>query len=238
MELTGIYNVLGILGAYFAIVLVLSIAVEAIIDSIKANKWLNAKAQTDQFLRFADIQKHRISPDQAMRDIAYWIPPKSQAEVQVAALNNLAQSFDFALDEVAAIGEISSEMTRDLIAMTGLNRQSAQLRASLAQKLYAIRVQYDSEEAQRIARMKRMAAVIGTIVAVLLQIDTFSMLSPLLSPAMAAWVDNIYMATAGMFLTGIAASAGSAFWHDQLDRIRAVKNSARTINALVERPAH
>jgi hypothetical protein len=30
-----------------------------------------------------------------------------------------------------------------------------------------------------------------------------------------------------MALTGFASSAGSSFWHDQLDRVRAVKEAAR-----------
>jgi hypothetical protein len=30
-----------------------------------------------------------------------------------------------------------------------------------------------------------------------------------------------------MIITGLAASAGSGFWHDQLGRLRAVKDAAR-----------
>jgi len=35
--------------------------------------------------------------------------------------------------------------------------------------------------------------------------------------------------TAGMVLTGFAASAGSAFWHDQLDRLQAAKKQAESV---------
>lgn len=43
----------------------------------------------------------------------------------------------------------------------------------------------------------------------------------------------IAAATPGMLLSGLAASGGSAFWHDQLDRLRATKQTAEQVSALV-----
>ena len=40
-------------------------------------------------------------------------------------------------------------------------------------------------------------------------------------------------ATVGMLLSGLAASAGSSFWHDQLDRLRATKQAAEQVTAVV-----
>jgi hypothetical protein len=36
----------------------------------------------------------------------------------------------------------------------------------------------------------------------------------------------------GMVISGLAASAGSSFWHDQLGRMRAIKEAAHQLNAL------
>jgi len=40
-------------------------------------------------------------------------------------------------------------------------------------------------------------------------------------------------ATPGMLLSGLAASAGSSFWHDQLDRLRAAKKTTEQVQAVV-----
>jgi hypothetical protein len=45
-----------------------------------------------------------------------------------------------------------------------------------------------------------------------------------------AW---IAVATPGMILSGLAASAGSSFWHDQLDRLRATKLATEQVTAVV-----
>jgi len=45
-----------------------------------------------------------------------------------------------------------------------------------------------------------------------------------------AWIER---ATPGMLLSGLAASAGSSFWHDQLDRLRATKKAAEQVTTVV-----
>ena len=44
---------------------------------------------------------------------------------------------------------------------------------------------------------------------------------------------DLAKAAPGMLLSGLAASAGSAFWHDQLDRLRATKTVAEQVKAAV-----
>ena len=39
---------------------------------------------------------------------------------------------------------------------------------------------------------------------------------------------------AGILLSGLAASAGSAFWHDQLDRLQVAKKAVGQVRAVVE----
>ena len=231
-QLENIINVLGTIGAYFAIVLVLSIAVETILDSIKQNRWLARTVQINEWLQFLDVQKKRVSPDQAMRDIAYWVPENAQAEVQMAALNNMAREFGVALGAVTQGADAAFSMANDLVAMTGISRQSAYSRQQLAQKLYVIRQKFNAEEGVRVMRLRRVAAGIGVILALLFRLDTFQFLAPLFSPAVQGWLELTYVSVGGMLLTGVASSAGSSFWHDQLDRVRAVKKSARMLSTL------
>jgi hypothetical protein len=42
----------------------------------------------------------------------------------------------------------------------------------------------------------------------------------------------LHMATIGMLLSGLAASAGSTFWHDMLDRLQAAKNATSQVKDL------
>ena len=231
-QISGVINLLTVVGAYFAIILVLSIAVETVLDSIKNNRWLQDTVQIHQWMNFLDVQKKRVSPDQAMRDIAQWVPVGSQAEVQIAALNNMVQEFGIAAEELTAGADAAYSMANELVALTGISRQTAYTRQQLAQKLYVIRRKYEGEESMRVTRLRRISAGLGIVIAVLFQLDTFRFLSALFSPEFQTWFDTPSMALSGMLLTGFASSAGSSFWHDQLDRIRAVKQSARSLQSL------
>ena len=46
-------------------------------------------------------------------------------------------------------------------------------------------------------------------------------------------VDGLLNLTPGVILSGLGAAAGSAFWHDQLDRLRQVKQTTEPIEGLV-----
>ena len=224
-------QILSVLGAYFSVILVLSLLVEIILESIKENEFLNRTIKSHLWLDFLDVRRQHISPDQAMRDVAYWLPPKSQAEAKVAVLANLAKEFDVKLDEFTDSIE-ASNWSRDFIALTGTTKQAAQTQGRLAQKLFLVRQQYDLEESKRIMRLRQISAVIGIIIALWFGLDTFAFIGGSFNSSTQLLFANPIMATFGKILTGVAASTGSAFWHDQLDRIRAVKESTRTMKVL------
>lgn len=232
-QFNSIFNVIGALGGYFAVVLVLALVVETVIDMVKMNKTLAKWAGGADWLQFLDVQRKHISPDKVMRDVAAWVPLKSQADVQVATLNNLLNTFDTTLTETTGLAEEAGSAVRDLIAMTGLSEIAAENRIKLAQKMVSVRNQYDESESVRIMRMRRLATGLGILIAGGLGMDTFALITPMLSESMRGWVDTPFMSMAGMVLTGIAASAGSSFWHDQLDRVRAVKQSARNLQSVL-----
>jgi len=105
--------------------------------------------------------------------------------------------------------------------------------------------QHDKEmEKKRIRRTRLLAVFLGTTIAYFLQVDSAVLLTDLfpaganflfltLIPENAGifiWIERVfgiptYDFTAGVILTGLAASAGSSFWHDQLGRLQAVKGS-------------
>lgn len=230
-------DVIGTLGAYFVLILTLALTVEIVLDSLKMNAWLNKKVQSHEWLSFLDVRKKRVSPEQLMQDINYWVPGRSQAELQIAALNQFSQGFGVALDQLTEGAQATINMTNDLISLTGMSRQAAEIQHKIAARMAAVRALYDTEEGLRIARLRRISAVLGILIAVPMQLNAFAYLAPLLPPNVQIQVDNPYMALCGALLTGLASSAGSSFWHDVIDRMRAVKESARALQTLATKPS-
>jgi len=113
-----------------------------------------------------------------------------------------------------------------------------------ATKLLDIEQYEKNLEKQRILRLRLISVVFGTFLAYILQVDSADLLKDLFpenanflyltlisqNSALFTWIGNVFRIplfdlTAGVILTGLAASAGSGFWHDQLARLQAVKGS-------------
>lgn len=122
-----------------------------------------------------------------------------------------------------------------------------------AGKLLEIEQRDKREADSRILQLRLTSVVVGTVLAYLLQIDSADLLRDLfpqnanfLSVALVrenatffVWLGgklNLTMhdLTAGVLLTGLAASAGSGFWHDQLSRLQKVKQSAETAYTTIQ----
>jgi hypothetical protein len=208
-------NVIGILGAYFAVLLVLAVAVESILDLVKLSGWLRG----------------RITPEQAMKDISEWLPADAQNKAKVVAISNMVNEFKVQAAEVEKQVAAIKNFAIGTAKATGSETAASDFEHQLAVTLAAIRKKYEDEEGRRVAIVRILSAVCGIILAILLQIDTFQLLSDLFPGGFRQFITSPEYAntlhTGGSVLTGFAASAGSSFWHDQLDRIRAVKESAR-----------
>jgi hypothetical protein len=207
-------NVLGTLGAYFAVLLVLAVAIESLLSALKLGGWL----------------RETVSPEQAMKDIKDWLPEGSQGQAKVAAINNMVTQFkakkSLVDDQVAAI----DKLVKDTAAAVGNKDAVINVESQLVAALVTLRDKFEADEAKRIAKLRALAAGIGFILALFLQIDTFQLLSKLFSENVQATIAaSNYLHYGGMFLTGFAASAGSSFWHDQLSKVRAIKESVQNV---------
>jgi hypothetical protein len=118
--------------------------------------------------------------------------------------------------------------------------------AEAASKLMAIETRDKNEEKKRLERLRFVSVLVALLLACLLQIDSADLLRDLFpaeanflyitliaaDSALFAWLGNVLNIemsplTAGITLTGLAASAGSSFWHDQLNRLQAVKKGLK-----------
>jgi hypothetical protein len=133
--------------------------------------------------------------------------------------------------------------------------QSIQIQhpAEAASKLMKVETRDKNEEKKRIERLRFVSVLVALLLAYLLQIDAADLLRDLF-PADAnflsitlieshaplfASIGNLFNLqmnplTAGIILTGLAASAGSSFWHDQLNRLQAVKKGTESAYATLQ----
>jgi hypothetical protein len=216
MDTTQINAVLGILGAYFAIVFVLAVSVETILEPFTSLPWL----------------KKTANPDDILNDIKEWLPEGSELIAKAKTIEGFTKDARLTeekmLKGVSDLKQITDETTKSL----GLDAEMTKLRTDLALKFAALRRKYVTSEKNRIAILRVLAGVIGVGIAVFLSIDTFDILGSLFPADVRAILVQPNAQIGGMIVTGLAASAGSSFWHDMLGHVRNLKEGVQQVSQL------
>jgi hypothetical protein len=206
-------NILGVLGTYFAIVLVLAVSVETILEP---------------FTWFKGLQK-KISPDDVISDIKGWLHPIADMGTRAAAIANLSEEYQVNINDIQARLNVIKTVADETAKGLGIQKQVDDAEKKIAVYMAALRAKFAMDERKRITILRIIAAAIGIVIAMMLKIDTFDIVGSLLPTNVRA----ILTASGGQFggtvITGLAASAGSSFWHDQLGRLRAIKDSAKEL---------
>ncbi len=115
--------------------------------------------------------------------------------------------------------------------------------------------EYDKEQnKKRIRRIRLLSFILGTMLAYIMQIDSADLLADLFpgnsnfleltlipgSSFLLSWITLVtsltvaFDLTAGILLSGLAASAGSTFWHDQLSRLQAAKKGVEQVQTVLQ----
>ncbi len=96
------------------------------------------------------------------------------------------------------------------------------------------------DRANYVLRVRALSVIIGVVLAYMLQVDAAALLTDFL-PESVNFLSTEYVLvpgwlpiSAGIILTGLGASAGSGFWHDQLGRLQTVKKQAEAAYAAVQ----
>jgi hypothetical protein len=120
----------------------------------------------------------------------------------------------------------------------------ALMNTTAARRLLEYDSKHKDEEASRLRVLRIISVVVGVYLAYMLQVDAIKLLAPAFDVSA---IDTVFTdivgkmrialpegMTAGVLLSGFAASAGSAFWHDQLGKLRVAKKAVEQVETVVE----
>lgn len=216
MDISNISGVIGVLGAYFAILLVLSVSVETLLEPFSFIKGLQKKA----------------SPDDVLRAVEEWLPADSPEAAKAVAIETYADKTKLDIAELNQIAsDVSSKALQTLTDM-GFESQVNTAQKEIAIKFSTLKEKYAASQKQRITILRTLSAAVGIFIAFSLQINTFQILGDLFSPEMQSALSTPIGQFGGMFLTGLAASAGSSFWHDMIGRARNLKDTVQKVERI------
>lgn len=216
-DINSISAVLGVLGAYFAILLVLSVSVETILEP---------------FTFIKGLQK-QVNPDDVVKSVEEWLPEGSGEAAKVVAIQTIAEKTSTNLDDLNRMAKDVASNAVATLKELGLDEQVDTVRKEIAIKLAVLRERYAASVKQRITLLRTLSAVVGIVVAFALQINTFDILGAFFSPQVAATLNSPVGQIGGIIVTGLAASAGSSFWHDMLGRVRNIKEAVKQVEKVV-----
>jgi len=216
-DINNISVVLGVLGAYFAILLVLSVSVETILEPFTFLKGLQKQA----------------NPDDVVQAVREWLPEGSGEAAKVVAIQSYAEKARVNLTELDALAKAQAASAEETLKQLGLEEKVSTAKKEIAIKLATLRDRYATSQKQRITLLRTLSAVIGIIIAFALQIDTFTILGSFFSSDVLAALNTQWGHIGGIILTGLASSAGSSFWHDQLGRVRNIKDTVKQVEGMV-----
>lgn len=214
MDLNNISVILGILGAYFAMILVLAVSVETIIEPFSSLPWLRKK----------------LDPDDILRDVKEWLPSGSVVDAKATAIQALTTDVKKTEEQLLQSVQDLKQVADEAVAALGPDGKVTEAQKNLALKFAALRRNYAANERQRIVLLRIISALVGILAAVLLRIDTFDILGVLFPANVQALLTQPNAQIGGMLITGLAASAGSSFWHDMLGRVRNLKDSVQEVS--------
>lgn len=217
-DINNISAVIGVLGAYFAILLVLAVSVEAILEP---------------FSFFKGLQKP-VNPDDVLKSVQEWLPEGSGEAAKVVAIQTYAEKTKLNLVELDATAKQVTSQAAETLKQMGYESQVNSAQKEIAVKLATLRERYASSQKQRITILRSLSAAIGIILAFLLQINTFDLLGSLFSENVLRSLNTPVGYYGGIVMTGLAASAGSSFWHDMLGRVRNIKDTIKQVEKIVD----
>jgi uncharacterized coiled-coil protein SlyX len=217
METIGINleTLLGTLAVYFAIMAVLAVGTEAVLDILKIK-----------------ALKKTTSPSQALADLKEWIPPDqwTDMEQRVKHMEQVIKEVDTTLTETrAGLTELRKKATPIL------EKYGALTPDNVANVMRELEARYRAIADNRLVWIRFWSLAIGITWAVILQLNSLDLLAPIIPETIAHLLggsDTLWYNVAGLALSGLGAAAGSSFWYEQMARLRQAREVVDTTEQL------
>lgn len=206
-------SLLGVLGTLFFMFLVLAAAVEVILELFRGS-----------LERFGITwAKGKMSLDDSLKLASEFAPNNTELNTRLQAVRSAAEQIkDKVPGELSTLDSLKQKLTA--VDAAGVNALAGELNGVAT----SIKARLEQSERQRIFILRALAAVVGCLLAWKVHFYVFQILAS--SPDAKDWLSSLNGLQSGwinVLVGGLAAAAGSSYWHDQLDKIRNLKSVAQ-----------
>ena len=204
-------SLLGVLGTLFFMFLILAATVEVILELFRGT-----------LERFGITwAKGKVSLDDSLKLASEFAPNNTELNTRLQAVRSAAEQIkDKVPAEMTRLATLEQKLTA--VDAAGVNTIAGELNGVAA----SIKVQLEQSERQRIFILRALAAVVGCLLAWRVTFYVFQILAS--SPEAKDWLSTLKGLQSewlNVLVGGLAAAAGSSYWHDQLDKIRNLKSA-------------
>ncbi|MFE8598203.1 hypothetical protein F0U59_29095 [Archangium gephyra] len=204
-------SLLGVLGTLFFMFLILAATVEVILELFRGT-----------LERFGITwAKGKVSLDDSLKLASEFAPNNTELNTRLQAVRSAAEQIkDKVPAEMTRLATLEQKLTA--VDAAGVNAIAGELNGVAA----SIKVQLEQSERQRIFILRALAAVVGCLLAWRVNFYVFQILAS--SPEAKDWLSTLKGLQSdwlNVLVGGLAAAAGSSYWHDQLDKIRNLKSA-------------
>lgn len=204
--------VLGLLGGYFAILLVLSLSVGIIVEPLT---W------------YKGFREH-VSPDDVLTSVQVSLPDESEETSKVIAIQTYVSQTDTNLAEL----EKSVQAVRDnaFNALKELGMRVNMVQSDIALKWSVLQQMHLRTEESRVIVLRVISTVIGISIAFFLNINTFEIIGPLFPPDALFNLTSPIGQLGGVLVTGLVSGAVSLYWRNLLERMQNLASITRNLS--------
>jgi len=203
-------NLLALLGILFLMFLVLAASVEVVMEVFRGT--LESFGVT--------WAKSKVSLDDALNLASEFAPDDKDLNTKLQAVKSVAEQLEKATTEkIDAIKNIETQL-KDSIS----DKQTAHIAAQINAIASEVNSELQKSERLKIFILRGVAAILGCVLVSQADFYVFQMLAESLhAKEYLGPFEGLKAEWINILVGGLAAAAGSSYWHDKLDKVRKLK---------------
>lgn len=210
-------SMLALVGILFFMFLVLSTAVEVILETFRGVlEWFGIT-----------WTKGKISVDDAISMAGEFTEGNPTLATKIHAVESVARQVE------KKAGEKLLQLDKLGKDLADASKTAVEVGLKLNELASSIRDELDKAERKRVFILRFLTAVIGVLLIWKTEFYVFNILAQ--SPEAEKWLGSLIKvqdAWVNILVGGLATAAGSSYWHDKLDKVRKLKVVAKDIKQL------